>query len=73
MPQSNRLLRKRPAIVQNDVWTPGDIVQIETVCSVAEADGGFDAEERIVVLRLCELSGVDPALYDLTPRDPERR
>ncbi len=67
MPQSNRLLRKRPAIAQNDVWTPGDIVQIETVCSVA------DAEERVVVLRLCELSGVDPALYDLTPRDPERR
>ena len=156
MPQSNRLLRKHPAIDQNDVWTPGNIVQmdavvaacamvsqadgwvtpderkrmldrmrasptvaffgvddvlvlfealtmrferdlddgeataeiavarlrgqpgpsrllIETACSVAEADGGFDAEERVVVLRLCELLGVDPALYDLTPRDVERR
>lgn len=156
MPQSNRLLRKRPAIDQNDVWTPGNIVQmdavvaacalvsqadgwvtpdertrmldrmrnsptiaffgtddallmfealqlrferdlddgeataeiavarlrgqpgpshllIETACSVAEADGGFDAEERTVILRLCNILGVDPSAYDLRPGDGERR
>ncbi|WP_245162521.1 tellurite resistance TerB family protein [Brevundimonas sp. AJA228-03] len=46
---------------------------IETACSVAEADGGFDAEERAVILRLCELLDVDPAPYDLVPNDGERR
>ena len=45
---------------------------IETACSVAEADGGFDAEERAVILRLCELLDVDPAPYDLVPSDGER-
>lgn len=156
MPQSNRLLRKRPAIDQNDVWTPGNIVQmdavvaacalvsqadgwvtqdertrmldrmrnsptvaffgtddvllmfealhsrferdlddgeataevavarlrgqpgpsrllIETACWVAEADGGFDAEERAVILRLCKILGVDPSAHDLCPGDGERR
>jgi len=156
MSQSNRLLRKRPAIDQNDVWTPGNIVQmdavvaacamvaqadgwvtpdertrmldrmrnsptiaffgtddvlalfealhqrferdlddgaaaaevavarlrgqpgasrllIETACSIAEADGGFDAEERAVILRLCKLLGVDPASFDLIPNDGARR
>ncbi len=38
---------------------------IDTACSVAEADGGFDAEEREVILRLCRLLDVDPAPYDL--------
>jgi tellurite resistance protein TerB len=42
---------------------------IETACAVAEADGGFDAEERDVILRLCALLDVDPALFDLVPRD----
>jgi len=46
---------------------------IETACSVAEADGGFDAEERAVILRLCELLDVDPAPYDLVPNDGGRR
>jgi tellurite resistance protein TerB len=156
MPQPNRLLRKRPAIDQNDVWTPGNIVQmdavvaacamvsqadgwvtsdertrmldrmrnsptiaffgtddvlvlfealnqrferdlddgeataeiavarlrgqsgpsrllIETACSVAEADGGFDPEERAVILRLCKLLGVDPASFDMIPGDGEPR
>lgn len=156
MPQSNRLLRKRPAIDQDEVWTPGNIVQmdavvaacamvaqadgwvtpdertrmldrmrnsptvaffgtddvllmfealnlrferdlddgeataevavarlrgqpgpsrrlIDTACSVAEADGGFDAEERAVILRLCKLLGVDPGPYDLTPSHGDRR
>lgn len=156
MPRSNRLLRRRAPIDADDVWTPGDVVQmdavvagcalvaqadgwvtaderrrmidrmrnsptiaffgtddvlvlfealnlrfdrdlddgeataevavrrlrgqsgpsrmlIETACSVAEADGGFDAEERAVILRLCELLDVDPAPYDLTPGDGGRR
>jgi len=156
MPQSNRLLRKLPAIDQDDVWTPGNIVQmdavvaacamvsqadgwvtsdertrmldrmrnsptiaffgtddvlvlfealnqrferdlddgeataeiavarlrgqsgpsrllIETACSVAEADGGFDPEERAVILRLCKLLGVDPASFDMIPGDGEPR
>ncbi|KQY89770.1 tellurite resistance TerB family protein [Brevundimonas sp. Root1423] len=38
---------------------------IETACSVAEADGGFDAEERAALLRMCELLDVDPARFDL--------
>jgi len=156
MPRTNRLLRKRPAIDQNDVWTPGNIVQmdavvaacsmvsqadgwitpdertrmldrmrnsptvaffgtddvlalfnalnlrferdpedgeataeiavarlrgqpgpshllIETACSVAEADGGFDAEERVMILRLCKLLGVDPEPYDLIQSGGKQR
>ena len=156
MPQSNRLLRKRPAIDQDDVWTPGNIVQmdavvaacamvaqadgwvtpeertrmldrmrnsptiaffgtddvlalfealnlrferdlddgetaaevaiarlrgqpgpsrllVETACSVAEADGGFDAEERAVILRVCKLLGISPEPYDVIARDGDPR
>ena len=156
MPRSNRMLRRHIQIDQDDVWTPGDVVQmdavvagcamvaqadgwvtpderkrmidrmrnsptvsffgvddvlvlfealnlrferdlddgeatavvavrrlrgqtgpsrllIETACSVAEADGGFDAEERAVILRLCDLLDVDPAPFDLIPGDGERR
>lgn len=46
---------------------------IETACSVAEADGGFDAEEREVILRLCHLLSLDPARYDLIPGAVDRR
>jgi tellurite resistance protein TerB len=42
---------------------------IETACAVAEADGGFDAEERAVILRLCALLDVDPASVDLMARE----
>ncbi|WP_309630308.1 TerB family tellurite resistance protein [Brevundimonas sp.] len=42
---------------------------IETACSVAEADGGFDAEERAVIFRLCTLLEVDPASFHLMPRE----
>ena len=38
---------------------------VETACAVAEADGGFDAEERDVVLRLCELLELAPAAFDV--------
>lgn len=46
---------------------------IETACSVAEADGGFDAEERDVILRLCGLLNLDPTPYGLSPGDGRRR
>jgi len=46
---------------------------IETACSVAEADGGFDAEERAALLRICELLDVDPARFDLGPDEGGRR
>jgi tellurite resistance protein TerB len=156
MPRSNRTLRRRAPIDQDDVWTPGDVIQmdavvagctmvaqadgwvtpderkrmidrmrnsptiaffgtddvlvlfealnlrferdlndgeetaevaiarlrgqsgpsralIETACAVAEADGGFDAEERAVILRLCELLDVDPAPYGMIPANGARR
>ncbi len=46
---------------------------IDTACSVAEADGGFDAEEREVLLRLCRLLDLDPARYDLISGEGGRR
>jgi tellurite resistance protein TerB len=156
MPRSNRTLRRRAPIDQDDVWTPGDVIQmdavvagctmvaqadgwvtpderkrmidrmrnsptiaffgtddvlvlfealnlrferdlndgeetaevaiarlrgqpgpsralIETACAVAEADGGFDAEERAVILRLCRILDVDPAQFDLIPGEGDRR
>lgn len=38
---------------------------VETACAVAEADGGFDAEERDVILRLCELLDLAPAAFQI--------
>ena len=156
MPRSNRTLRRRAPIDQDDVWTPGDVIQmdavvagctmvaqadgwvtpderkrmidrmrnsptiaffgtddvlvlfealnlrferdlndgeetaevaiarlrgqpgpsralIETACAVAEADGGFDAEERAVILRLCRILDVDPAQFDMIPGEGDRR
>lgn len=40
---------------------------VETACAIAEADGGFDAEEREVLLRLCALLDLDPATHGLAP------
>jgi len=156
MPRSNRLMKRRAPIDRDDVWTPGDVIQmdavvagcamvaqadgwvtpderqrmidrmrnsptvaffgaddvivlfealnlrfdrdlddgeataevavsrlrgqsgpsralIETACAVAEADGGFDAEERAVILRLCTILDVDPAQFELIPGEGERR
>ena len=156
MPRSNRLMKRRAPIDRDDVWTPGDVIQmdavvagcamvaqadgwvtpderkrmidrmrnsptvaffgaddvivlfealnlrfdrdlddgeataevavsrlrgqsgpsralIETACAVAEADGGFDAEERAVILRLCRILDVDPAEFDLIPGEGDRR
>lgn len=38
---------------------------IETCCAIADADGGFDAEERGAILKMCELLDVDPAAHGL--------
>lgn len=46
---------------------------VETACSVAEADGGFDGEERAVILRLCHLLNLDPARFDIVAADGARR
>lgn len=46
---------------------------IETACAVAEADGGFDAEERAVILRLCTLLDVDPVPFGLNPGEGDGR
>ncbi len=40
---------------------------IETACAIADADGGFDREERDLVRRLCRLLGLDVAAFGLTP------
>ncbi len=46
---------------------------IETACSVAEADGGLDAEERATLLRMCEWLDIDPAGFDLVSGEGRRR
>jgi tellurite resistance protein TerB len=38
---------------------------IDTCCAIAEADGGLDAEEREMILKLCVLLGVDPKQHGL--------
>ncbi|NBB53432.1 tellurite resistance terb, partial [Rhizobium sp. CRIBSB] len=54
MPHSNRLLRKRPAIDENDVWTPGNIAQMDAVVAacamVSQADGWVTPDERTRML-----------------------
>ena len=38
---------------------------VETCCAIAAADGGFDAEERAAVTRICEVLGLDAAAFGL--------
>jgi tellurite resistance protein TerB len=38
---------------------------VEVCCSIAAADGGFDAEERLAAIRICETLGLEPAEFDL--------
>ncbi len=38
---------------------------VEAACAVAAADGGFDAEERTVILRLCDLVRLRPEDFDM--------
>lgn len=37
---------------------------VETACAVAAADGVFDAEERDVIVRLCELLDLVPVAFE---------
>ncbi|MBP7648661.1 MAG: tellurite resistance TerB family protein [Phenylobacterium sp.] len=46
---------------------------VETACAVAEADGGFDAEERDIVLRLCELLDLHPGAFGVVTPEGARR
>lgn len=45
---------------------------LETACAVAEADGGLDAEERDVILDLCNILGLDPADFEMVTRAGRR-
>lgn len=38
---------------------------VETCCAIADADGGFDAEERSAAIRICEVLGLDPGMFGL--------
>lgn len=46
---------------------------VETACAVAEADGGFDGEERAALLRLCDLLEVDPRAFGLVASEEARQ
>lgn len=38
---------------------------VEACCAIADADGGFDAEERAAAIRICEVLGLEPADFGL--------
>jgi tellurite resistance protein TerB len=38
---------------------------VKTCCAIAAADGGFDAEERRAVIRICQVLGLDPATFHI--------
>lgn len=38
---------------------------VDTCCAIAEADGGFDAEERGTILLLCAKLGIEPEAHGL--------
>jgi tellurite resistance protein TerB len=38
---------------------------VQTCCAIADADGGFDAEERQAVIRICEALELRPADFGL--------
>lgn len=60
--------RNPPAVATTDVWTPGDLIEMDALtaaCALAEADGGFDAEERDIILRLCERLDLAPARFEV--------
>ncbi len=37
------------------------VLLVTTCCAIADADGGFDAEERKVVMQICSVLGLDAA------------
>jgi len=41
---------------------------VETACSITDADGGFDPAEWQAIVRICDLLGLDPAEFDVTPK-----
>lgn len=38
---------------------------IDTCCGIADADGGFDAEERETILKLCAMLEIEPEAHGL--------
>jgi len=38
---------------------------VQTCCAIADADGGFDEEERKAAIRICEALELDPARFGL--------
>ena len=50
MPRTSKLQRRRPPVDPNDVWTLGDVAQMDAVVAacalVAQADGWVTAQER---------------------------
>lgn len=38
---------------------------IDTCCGIADADGGFDAEERETILKLCAMLQIEPETHGL--------
>lgn len=38
---------------------------VKACCAIAAADGGFDAEERNAILKICQVLGLDPHDYDV--------
>ena len=41
------------------------VLLVEACCAIADADGGFDEEERLAVVRICEVLAVDSADFGL--------
>jgi tellurite resistance protein TerB len=54
---------KAVARVKGEGNTPHLLVTI--CCAIAAADGGFDAEERAAVLRICDVLDLDPAAFSI--------
>ena len=38
---------------------------VETCCAIATADGGFDAEERAAIIRICKVLGLEPSAFGI--------
>jgi len=38
---------------------------VETCCAIADADGGFEEEERLAAIRICDALDLDPASFGL--------
>lgn len=38
---------------------------VETCCAIAAADGGFDAEERTAVIRICQVLGLEQTEFGI--------